>query len=544
MRVSRATNGGIPSRAAWGPRSQKQATSSDVAWRTGIRHSNVLLCLSVGADQTRRRTATTLTPIVPLATAGTGSRPSSAQGSRPGSRGSGSGLPVTPGIGIQPIRSLTVPATAAAPAAAGEQPQQYRLHWVDWLRVFLTLVVLVHNCVNAYGNRDQYWFGNVTANPDVDRSITMLVNFFCGANQAYFMGLFFLLAGYFTPGSCDRKGLAKHVLDRTLRLMLPVVVSFLVIQPVTFYIARVGARPNGWPYGLAESPNVYQWYFNNWLPDQQPSIAQGLMWFVYTLWWFDLAYVLVRVLWANWGKHYSSCCLPKHEDPPAEILGQEFTVNFMMKLWATLLAAFTVLSFGSRMASYYTLPIYGWIIKWYVIIFMPSFLAQYVIAYALGVLAYHTNALHRIPAYIGFRSIATAAIWWLARFVIHFAGGRTLTALWGTAPISGSAVAYVFWYTFSEQAFAVMWSTGLIVVFRELFNEPPGRMGALVISTAYAAYILQPLTIALYGWALYRAVFYSRVVSAAALALLVVPSTWMLGAVIKGIPHIPIDRVL
>jgi hypothetical protein len=415
---------------------------------------------------------------------------------------------------------------------------------VDWLRVFLTLVVLVHNCVNAYGYRDQYWFGNVPANPDVDRSITMLVNFFCGANQAYLNGLFFLLAGYFTPGSCDRKGLAKHVLDRTLRLMLPVVFSFLVLQPVTFYIARVGAKPNGWPYGLAESPNVYLWYFKQWVPEQQPSIAQGLMWFVYTLWWFDLVYVLVRALWGRWGKHWSDCCLPKHEDPTTEVHGQEFTIKFMLSLWVALIATFTVLSFGARMASYSTLPIYGWIIKWYVIIFMPSFIAQYAIAFALGVLAYHTNGLHRIPLYVGLRAIPTAVIWWLARFVIHFGGGRTLLAFWGVSPLSGSAIAYALWHTFSEQVFAVVWTTGLVVVVRELFNEPPGRMGSVVISTAYAAYLLQPLTIALNGWALYRAVFYSRVASAGALALLVVPSTWILGAAIKGIPHIPIDRVL
>jgi hypothetical protein len=35
------------------------------------------------------------------------------------------------------------------------------------------------------------------------------------------MGILFLLAGYFTPGSLERKGYARFLSDRFLRLGLP-----------------------------------------------------------------------------------------------------------------------------------------------------------------------------------------------------------------------------------------------------------------------------------------------------------------------------------
>jgi fucose 4-O-acetylase-like acetyltransferase len=72
----------------------------------------------------------------------------------------------------------------------------------------------------------------------------MFLLYFAGFNQAYFMGLFFLFAGYFTTPSYQRKKAAHYLLDRTARLLLPLAVYDLVLQPLVFYMTQGGADPN------------------------------------------------------------------------------------------------------------------------------------------------------------------------------------------------------------------------------------------------------------------------------------------------------------
>lgn len=40
--------------------------------------------------------------------------------------------------------------------------------------------------------------------------------------QAFSMGLFFLISGYFTPSSYERKGSGRFAKDRLLRLGIPI----------------------------------------------------------------------------------------------------------------------------------------------------------------------------------------------------------------------------------------------------------------------------------------------------------------------------------
>jgi len=78
-----------------------------------------------------------------------------------------------------------------------------RLAFVDNLRILLiTLVVAVHVAI-TYGGAGSWYYAEVRQ-PD---AITLAVLTFQNAViQSFSMGLFFLLAGYFTPASYDRKG--------------------------------------------------------------------------------------------------------------------------------------------------------------------------------------------------------------------------------------------------------------------------------------------------------------------------------------------------
>lgn len=47
------------------------------------------------------------------------------------------------------------------------------------------------------------------------------------------MGAFFLLAGYFIPGSYDRKGTGPFIKDRLIRLGIPMLVFYFVLNPLS-----------------------------------------------------------------------------------------------------------------------------------------------------------------------------------------------------------------------------------------------------------------------------------------------------------------------
>jgi surface polysaccharide O-acyltransferase-like enzyme len=113
---------------------------------------------------------------------------------------------------------------SAAPRAAG----------LDALKGAVTLLVVLHHTAITYGAIGGWYYKEV---PTDGRLQVQALVFFCTFNQAWFMGLFFLLAGYFTPPSLARKGLAPFVRERLLRLGLPLLVYGWLIGPLTIALA-------------------------------------------------------------------------------------------------------------------------------------------------------------------------------------------------------------------------------------------------------------------------------------------------------------------
>ena len=72
---------------------------------------------------------------------------------------------------------------------------------LDALRASLTLLVLFHHTSITYGGSGDWYYKELHAGHG--RS-SLLLSLFTGFNQAFFMGLFFLLADYFTPGAVER----------------------------------------------------------------------------------------------------------------------------------------------------------------------------------------------------------------------------------------------------------------------------------------------------------------------------------------------------
>ena len=108
-----------------------------------------------------------------------------------------------------------------------------RLYYLDNLKVFLIILVIIHHVGQAYGSTGVSWFYSCPG----DRVEPLWLFFLFNASFA--MGLFFFISGYFFPGSFDRHGGRKFINDKLTRFAIPLVFSSLVIIPLIEYAKYV-----------------------------------------------------------------------------------------------------------------------------------------------------------------------------------------------------------------------------------------------------------------------------------------------------------------
>ena len=271
--------------------------------------------------------------------------------------------------------------------------------------------------------------------------------------QAFFMGLLFLLAGYFTPASYDRKGPGQFVLDRLTRLWLPVGVFIFLIDPFIQY-ALISAGVLASPTGLPMTAQAFLGLFTNPLN----GLGFGPLWFIEALFFFTLIYAGWRLILRSPGKTRS---IPRNLTIAlfAVVLG---AVSFLVRIW---------LPIG------YVLNPFG---------FQLPFFPQYIAFFILGVIAFRGNWLMTLPAKTGTLWLRLAVT-----LIFVFLALLSFSAFTGTVYLFfGGFNWQTAFYAFWEQAFAVSISFGLIVWFREKLNfqNPFTKM---LSDNSYAAYILQ-----------------------------------------------------
>lgn len=155
-----------------------------------------------------------------------------------------------------------------------------RLYYLDNLRVFLTILVIVHHVAMTYGTEGLWYFFDGDA---THKFTTVMLDTFTVINQSFFMGLFFFLSGYFTPSSYDKKGPRLFIKERFIRLNTPIILYMLLISPIVQFISL-----------QRNSLTFWQFYKTNIL--SLTSIEIGPLWFVFTLLIFQSIYFLVRII--------------------------------------------------------------------------------------------------------------------------------------------------------------------------------------------------------------------------------------------------------
>ncbi len=147
---------------------------------------------------------------------------------------------------------------------------------IDHLRIVLTTLVVLHHVAIAYGGSGGWYWRE---EPNASSLPLILFNAF---NQSYFMGFFFLLAGYYTPPSVERKGPRRYILDRLLRLGVPLLVYFFLISTLTIALTHRSAT---FPFWSAWTTMI-----------RQGEFEPGPLWFALALLIFAGCYLLWRQL--------------------------------------------------------------------------------------------------------------------------------------------------------------------------------------------------------------------------------------------------------
>jgi glucan biosynthesis protein C len=383
------------------------------------------------------------------------------------------------------VSTDTLPARPLSQASS-----RVRIFFLDHLRAALTILVVLHHLAVIYGANAAFYYAEPPGPKDHLAFLLLLA--FVLIDQAYFMGFFFLISGYFTPGSFERKGPGAFYKDRLLRLGIPLVAYVFVLSP----IAAISPYLSPTPADVLHLTPPVTW---QQLPD---AFGVGPLWFAEMLLFFCLGYViwkwLVRARVQPDERVYS---------PPGY-------------------RAVGLFALGLALASYLLrivvpqgmfIPILGF----------PTlaYLPQYLSFFLLGIMAFRRNWFQNIPASMGKTGFVVAVVSTIVLFPLALSGG---TAFLGHG--TWQSAVYALW----DSTFSVGMCLGLITFFRHFLNRR-SRFGRFLSQQAFTVYIIHIPVIVLLALAI-RGFHPEALLKFALAALIGVPLCFALAFLVRKIP--------
>ncbi len=346
--------------------------------------------------------------------------------------------------------------TSDVKAVAVPAVRKERLTYIDNLRlVMIIFVVMIHTAVTYSGLGDWYY------NEDTELGLvsTILFGVSMAFTQAYFMGILFLLAGYFVPGAYDKKGFGQFIKDRLVRLGIPALIYMLLIHPFNLYVLL----DLSW---VRPKPGFMQ-YYADYISSPDFIGGSGPLWFALALLIFSLVYGLVRLAGSRWAKS-----------------AQETQVTHKgAALLILLIAAF---AFLTRLVQPIGTSVYNMQLCYF-----PS----YIVLFIVGTLAFRSGWLAKIDTRFGMKWLWAGLIGSpIILMALLVAGGAIDN---GTDFYNGGwhwqNAAYALWESFT----AVAMSIGLLTLFRQKFNGQT-RLTRILSDNSFAAYVFHaPVLIAI-----------------------------------------------
>ena len=338
--------------------------------------------------------------------------------------------------------------------------KQGRLLYIDNLRIVLTALVILHHLAIQYGGPGITYYKEAGPMSDIS---ALLITLLLAINQSFFMGFFFMVSSYFSPGSFDRHGAGPYVRDRLKRLGIPLLFYILVISPLLHYVLTLS---RGFAGNFLEFIPVFI--------ESLPGLDVGPLWFVAALLFFSLLYVLWRLIFRQTPiAHEGESRAPSNT--AIALFGVSLgVVTFVVRIWLHV----------------------GWefmVLHWQ----FPHF-TQYIAMFVVGLIAYQRGWFAGLTD-------AQGKVW---RWVV-----LTLIVLFPVVSVLGGArqgnlevfMGGIHWqsfvYSIWEQLMCVAMVITLVVWFRKRFNNQ-NTLGKALSSGAYATYVIHAPVIVLLALAL------------------------------------------
>lgn len=320
-----------------------------------------------------------------------------------------------------------------------------RQHYLDHLKVLLTALVVLHHAAITYGAAGDWFYRD----PAPGYALPALVlTLFCAVNQSFFMGMFFLLAGYLTPDSLERKGPARFLRERLVRLGIPLLCFGLLLGPMT---VQLGQGASWTPLSWSAST------------EQGVRFVMGPLWFCWALLILSFVYVAL----ARTRQHFFWQRVPS----PAVLTAGAVVVG--------------LLAFGVRLLMPVGTHLLG---------IQLGYFVSYAVLFLVGCLAARHRLLDQLTGaqvwplvWVGLVALPILPVWWL----VAMQAGYPLESFLGGWHVA--ALVYAMWEPL------VAWGLigGLLLWGKQHLNRP-FQGGSTWTSSSYGAFVFHaPVLVAL-----------------------------------------------
>lgn len=330
-----------------------------------------------------------------------------------------------------------------------------RLDFIDNIRILLTAVVLMNHLSITYGAPGGWYYREFETTQLNLIPMAVLV-MFAAANQAYSMGFFFLISGYFSAKSLSHKNSRSFLSQRVVRLGTPIILFVYVISP----ILRLSFRRIIYniPFGL---DNVFYTY-------KQIEFGRelGPMWFIMLLLIFSFLLIIFH--------KYLIMLSSRINHPSRQVI-----------LISAIIAGF--LTFFIRIP----LPVGT--------VFQPlnlqiPHLIQYIFMFFAGALSYSSDWEEKIYLIsLKFWLPFTSGVIIAMPIIFYLVGGASGDVTSALGMFTWQSLVFSLW----EQIFCVSMIALLLTVFSKYLNKSTSLSRELSASS-YATYLFHPLVLVIF----------------------------------------------
>jgi glucans biosynthesis protein C len=339
---------------------------------------------------------------------------------------------------------------AAAVAKTG-----IHLNYLDSLRaILITLVIALHTAI-AYGANGSWTY----VDPAKSEIASILLTLVTGTVQAFSLGLYFFISGYFTPGSYDRKGMGRFWKDRLIKLGIPLIVY-------TFLLSRIPQFFAGRAMGMI-SDSFWDFSRKTFLTQAD----EGPTWFIFALFLFLVGYSIWRMVTGSLVPEKLAWIKRLNVPGKKEIL--EFG----------LVVAFGMFAVGLFSKVGQTIEVFG------IFNLMTIFFVQYILFFIAGILAYRNDWINRFNGKdLRFWSWLTLGLFLMlpALFVVVLLTSGSFETLIGG--FYWQSAAFMTWVGL----FSVSISMMLTLWLRDR-KKQQSRIMSYAGQNSYGVYIIHPL---------------------------------------------------